>query len=78
MNLREKHQRSEKFWNRRTSKRAQAASQFRYQNDFYERHKEQLRKPFLDVGCGDGEFLEFLIKDGRREVYGVDISDVAV
>jgi SAM-dependent methyltransferase len=78
MNLREEHQRSREFWNRRTSKRLQAASQFRYQNDFYERYKEQLREPFLDVGCGDGEFLEFLIKDGRKEVYGVDISDVAV
>lgn len=78
MNLREEHQRLREFWNRRISKRAHAASQFRYQNDFYERYKEQLREPFLDVGCGDGEFLEFLIKDGRKEVYGVDISDVAV
>ena len=78
MNLREEHQRLREFWNRRISKRAQAASQFRYQYDFYERYKEQLRGPFLDVGCGDGDFLEFLIKDGRKEVYGVDISDVAV
>jgi SAM-dependent methyltransferase len=78
MNLREEHQRSREFWNRRTSGRSQAPSQFRYQNDFYERYKKQLREPILDVGCGNGEFLEFLIKDGRKEVYGVDISDVAV
>ena len=78
MNLQYEHQRQREFWNRRTSKRSQAASQFRYQNDFYQRYKEQLREPFLDVGCGDGEFLEFLIKNGRKEVYGIDISDVAV
>jgi SAM-dependent methyltransferase len=78
MNLREEHQRTREFWNRRISERTQTPSQFRYQNDFYERYKERLREPFLDVGCGDGEFLEFLIKDGIKEVYGVDISDAAV
>lgn len=78
MNLKEEHQRTREFWNRRISERTQTPSQFRYQNDFYERYEKQLREPFLDVGCGDGEFLEFLIKDGIKEVYGVDISDVAV
>jgi SAM-dependent methyltransferase len=78
MDLRQEHQRLKEFWNRRTSKRVQATSQFRYQYDFYERYKKQLREPFLDVGCGDGELLEFLIKDGRREVYGVDISEAAI
>ena len=78
MNLEEEHQKSRDFWNRRTSERSQATSQFRYQNDFYERYKEQLRTPILDVGCGDGEFLEFLIKHGIKQVHGIDISDEAV
>ena len=78
MNLNEEHRRAKEFWNRRIAIRAQAPTQFRYQYDFYERYKEQLREPILDVGCGDGEFLEFLIKEGRKEVYGVDISEVAI
>lgn len=32
----------------------------------------------MDVGCGDGEFLEFLINQGLMQVHGIDISDVAV
>jgi SAM-dependent methyltransferase len=78
MGLKEEHQRSRDFWNKRISERSQAPPQFRYQNDFYERYKEQLREPILDVGCGDGEFLEFLIKQGLKQVHGIDISDVAV
>jgi SAM-dependent methyltransferase len=78
MNLKEEHQRSRDFWNKRTSERSQAPSQFRYQNDFYERYKKQLRAPILDVGCGDGEFLEFLIEQGIKQVHGIDISDAAV
>jgi len=78
MNLDEEHRRAREFWNRRIMLRAQAPSQFRYQYDFYNRYKEQLREPILDVGCGDGEFLEILISEGRKEIFGVDISDVAV
>lgn len=78
MNQKEEHQKQREFWNKRTSERSQASSQFRYQNDFYERYKGQVRAPVLDVGCGDGEFLEFLFKHGIKQVHGIDISDVAV
>jgi SAM-dependent methyltransferase len=78
MSLKEEHQRSRDFWNKRISERSQAPSQFRYQSDFFERYKDQLREPILDVGCGDGEFLEFLIERGMKQVHGIDISDVAV
>lgn len=78
MNLEEEHRKSRDFWNRRTSERSQTTYQFRYQNDFYERYKNQLKEPILDVGCGDGEFLEFLINQGLKQVHGIDISDVAV
>lgn len=78
MGLEEEHQRSKEYWNKVTSARAQAPAQFRYQYDFYERYKERLEEPILDVGCGDGELLESLAVDGRRELYGIDISEVAI
>lgn len=37
-----------------------------------------MRAPVLDVGCGDGEFLEFLIKHGIKQVQGIDISEIAI
>ena len=78
MGIREEHEKHKTFWNERTAKRSEATPQFRYQYDFYRRYMEELEEPILDIGCGDGELLEFLIKDGRRDVYGVDISQIAI
>jgi SAM-dependent methyltransferase len=78
MDLREEHRRHREFWNRRLSHRAQTERQFRYQYDFYERYRDRLEEPILDVGCGDGEFLEFLMKKGWKDVHGIDISETAV
>lgn len=78
MSLEKEHRRQREYWNRRTSERSQAPSQFRYQQYFYEKYQEELSEPILDVGCGDGEFLEFLIEHGKDKVHGIDISEVAV
>jgi len=78
MELRKEHEKHRELWDRRTSARSKALPQFRFQTDFYQRYHELIREPIIDVGCGDGEMLELMIKDGREDVYGIDISDVAV
>lgn len=78
MDLEEEHRRHRLFWNRKIALRAGAPPRFRYQYDFYKRYREQIREPVLDVGCGDGEFMEFLLREGLSEVYGIDISETAV
>jgi len=78
MDLEEEHRRHRLFWNRKIALRAGAPPRFRYQYDFYNRYRDRILEPVLDVGCGDGEFMEFLIREGRSDVYGIDISDTAV
>lgn len=78
MNLEKEHQKHREMWNRVLSKRAEAPPKFRFQSDFYRRYGNRIMEPILDIGCGTGEFLEFLLSENLIDVYGIDISDAAV
>jgi len=78
MNLEKEHQRHREMWDRVLSKRSESPPKFRFQSDFYVRYGNKIMEPILDIGCGNGEFLEFLLLENRIDVYGIDISDMAV
>lgn len=48
---------------------------------FLKRNEEDLKllnvlnKKVLDLGCGEGESLEYILKKGATEIYGIDISE---
>lgn len=45
---------------------------------FYEKYKEKLESPAIDLGCGSGEILDFLEGKNFEEIYGVDMSKTAL
>ena len=38
----------------------------------------QPNSSLLDLGCGDGDFLEFIRAQKNVQTYGVEISDLSV
>jgi len=78
MKLEDEHRKIKEFWDRKMSQRSKSPPQFRYQEYFYLKYRDQIKEPILDLGCGDGEFLDMVCKDGKLDIYGLDISEVAV
>ena len=74
MDLREEHEKTRKYWDARAKPWSASSASKSYLTEFYEQWKKRLGYPLLDVGCGSGKFLYRVVDDGRRNIYGCDIS----
>lgn len=44
---------------------------------FFEKYEKEIKSPILEIGCGEGKVLGFLQNKGFRDLYGIEISEVA-